>query len=468
MKRWGALAVACAMAGCAGTDSKPGPGDEPFVDEAPPATEPSRVGELPGEPQLATAVFVATPATGQAVSPSLTAPTVTAVKPTFPSEDATPELATSSHWTFLTSSSGLPPRIYGVSADEGGNLWVAGGNAGVYVLKAGETLFRQFGTPYPAISISGGPAGTAFVGYMGLPDCDMAWDTGGTADVYKSGDADRVWLQGDSLLRSHYDIYSGPGVVAAEPQGREKLCNIFRILYDGKTQSVWFGGNHGVAWGDPASSKVVEHTHPAINGYMTTAGGGLHYTLLSGDYMGLATDARGNLWMGGRERSAMLPYADNGGDFWSGDTSVQQHKIDVWPDAVPEDPTPSQAVLDNTFGFAPMPDGSVWAGSETEGLAWIGPDGKPGAHFVKPLIDKSITAMAADNESVWAGHGGVSGKGGLTRIVGTRWIHYGAQALGSWASSKVSDIQVQKSGPDGKRRVLVGFYSGAIGIYDGD
>jgi hypothetical protein len=109
-------------------------------------------------------------------------------------------------------------------------------------------------------------------------------------------------------------------------------------------------------------------------------------------------------------------------------------------------------------------------GSSTKGVALLGADRKLLGHFAAPLIDKSVTAMAADplDDSMWAGHGGVNQKGGLTRLVGTTWQHYSGNALGNWTKSRVYDIQVQKNGPNGKRRLLVSFFNGAVGIYDGD
>lgn len=483
-RAWRGGLLAAFMLGCAGTGNVEPVSDEGLSGEPEQHDATAPTADSANEPKQGVTsppAFVLAPH-GRGVTRTFTPtvegmitndevlPTQQAELPPFPSETGVPVTKGSAGWSFLTSANGLPPRIYGVSADEGGNLWVAGGSSGVFVLRAGQTQFIQAGTPAPAISIAGGAAGVAYVGYMGAADCDMAWDTGGTADVYKSGDADRLTLSGGGISRQHYDIYSGPGVVRDEPQGREKLCNIFRIAYHGPTKSVWFGGNHGVAWGHADNTQVVEHTHPAINGWMRLSNGNLHFTLLSGDYNGLAVTKNGDLWLGGRERSALFPYATLNQNFWLADDAIQKEKIDVWPDLVPDEPRPEQAVLDDTFGFAPMPDGSAWAGSATRGIAYLNAQRKPVAHFVQPLIDKSVTAMAVDplNNSVWAGHGGVNGKGGLTRIVGATWNHYAQSALGNWSRSRVADIQVQANGPNGKRRVLVAFQNGGIGIYDGD
>ena len=193
--------------------------------------------------------------------------------------------------------------------DEGGNLWVAGGADGLFLMKNNGTAaapqlsgsFQKFGLadglhPYgylngdvakfygkpdgspadpspsltatPVISVAGGPAGTVFVGYQGKVGCESEWNwqcdvlnpngscaqptppsTWGNPAIYKSGDADRVTLAGNGITVVHYDIFSGPNVVGDEPGGREKICSVLRLSYDKANGLVWFGGNHGFAVG---------------------------------------------------------------------------------------------------------------------------------------------------------------------------------------------------------------------------
>jgi len=190
-------------------------------------------------------------------------------------------------------------------------------------------------------------------------------------------------------------------------------------------------------------------------------------TLCSGDFNALAMDANGDLWLGGRERSARFPWGSTR-RFYDADDFIQKesNRVDVWPDAVPRDPYPSQQVMDDTFGLAPMPDGYVFAGSSSQGLALIAPGGKPVAWFKKALRNPTVLALKADplDHSVWAGHGA---GGGLTRLQGKTWVHYDAKALGRHASSPVVDIQLLQE-PEARRKLLVGFRNGAIGIYGGD
>jgi hypothetical protein len=215
-------------------------------------------------------------------------------------------LPTAEGWTFYGGSNGGPSHVFGVSADQGGNIWVAGGEDGLFLLRRGATTFRRFTMAdglhpygYPrsdqgtisrtylnVASVAGGPAGTVFVGYLGMPTgpgeygCEDNWDgPSPDASIFKSGDADKVTLVGDAISVVHYDISSGQGVVGGEPRGREKICDVYRVVYDAATSSLWFGGNHGYAWGDPGyagnptclgqlgCSGVYEHAHPLLNGY---------------------------------------------------------------------------------------------------------------------------------------------------------------------------------------------------------
>ncbi|MCA1826125.1 MAG: hypothetical protein ABR567_03220 [Myxococcales bacterium] len=243
----------------------------------------------------------------------------------------------STNWDFYGPNQGAPQDVYDVAFDEGGNLWVAGGTQGLFLMRADASgnlsgKFDKFGIadglhPYgwiagevaqdrgvpsgtpadpnptldatPVISVAGGPAGTVFVGYQGKPGCENEWDAHGatsTAEhakndpaIYKSGDADRVTLTGSGISVVHYDIFSGPNIVRNEMPGREKLCTIYRIAWDKARNAVWFGGNHGFAAakadapntptcdGELSCSPVWEHSHPAFQGCSVDydfAGGG--------------------------------------------------------------------------------------------------------------------------------------------------------------------------------------------------
>jgi hypothetical protein len=201
--------------------------------------------------------------------------------------------------------------------------------------------------------------------------------TWGDPAVYKSGDADRVSLNGSGISVVHYDIFSGPGVVHDEIGGREKLCTIHRIVWDKQTNKIWFGGNHGFAVGiadapntptcngaypghtNPGNCAVVwEHAHPAISECGTELdqyGGCSKAWWLTDAYFGVAIDpAKHDIWLGGANRSTKFHIGTYGGDlnayYWAADDTEQpaydacQHSMncgmsnrwDLWPDQVPE------------------------------------------------------------------------------------------------------------------------------------
>jgi hypothetical protein len=422
----------------------------------------------------------------------------------------------SAGWTFLGPQDGAPSDVEGLSADQGGNVWVAGGEAGLFVLRAGSTTFDRFtmadglrpygymadgsaptGTPYlDVISVAGGPPGTVFVGYEGKPapagvvGCEDNWD-GPNPDpsIYKSGDADRVTLSGSGIAVVHYDIFSGPHVVRAEPAGREKLCNILRIVYDPANKSVWFGGNHGFAWGNPtfagnptcdgqiACAGTLEHVHPAINAYASNTGNALIY--LTEDYRGVAVDpVTHDVWFGGANRTTKFHFATTGGSYFTAEVQTEcgdciPNRIDVWPDLVeePNYPRPKDRVDDVVSGIAAMADGTAWVGSAAWGLAHLDKNGVVIGTIKDQLVSPNVSALAVDpkDQSLWAG---ALWGGGITRIAGKTISHYGSATFGpTLVGNPITDIQMTGSGAS--RRVLVAFgpngaTPGAIAIYAGN
>jgi hypothetical protein len=425
-------------------------------------------------------------------------------------------------WTFYGRAQGGPQRVFGVSADEGGNLWVAGGEEGLFVLQKGQAQFRRFtladglrpygymldGSAPPGekylkvISVAGGPPGVAFVGYEGkkpapgMPTCEDEWDqayaAGRTPDasIYKSGDADRVTLTATGIQVVHYDLSTGPNKVASEPRGREKLCNILRIAYDPRTKSVWFGANHGFAWGradfpgyrcapgtwDYGCAGVMEHVHPAINAWNSDQ---TRVVLLTDAYHGVSVASNGDVWFGGANRSTRFRYGTNGNNYWAAQAQSEGsayawNRYDIWPDAVgePHLPTREQRVDDHVSGMAVMSDQSVWVGSWVRGLALLDASGSRLRTLSTELVDGKgyVSAVARDplDDSVWAG---ASWGGGLSRVRGTTVMKYGSGVLPShlvWM--RILDIQVDRS--SSPRRILVGFHGtdstpGAVGVYTG-
>ncbi|HYH97617.1 hypothetical protein [Hyalangium sp.] len=552
--RWAGALVAASLvctAGCTGNGGKdvseqgnPGLDDPtPLPPVIPPPTEeqpkPDAGTPDPGAPDSGTP-DAGTPDSGTPDAGTPDGGTPDAGTPPPPPPVVIPP-PTTEGWTFYGVNEGGPEKVYGVTADASGNIWVAGGEEGLFVLRPGATRLQRFtladglrpygympdGSTPPGpkylkvISVAGGPANTVFVGYEGMPGeggehCESNWDSGNPDPArYKSGDADKVMLMPDGTIDTvHYDIFSGPDIVRDEPQGREKLCSILRIAYDARTRSVWFGGNHGFAWGDaniearPTCNGqygcgVLEHVHPALNAYVYSheaedrqlypsepSQWRVRGALLTDAYYGVAVDPSGDVWFGGSDRSTRFRYITSTGSFdtpnyfraqsMTEDRPYAWNRFDIWPDAVTEPgmSRPEQRTSDNVSGIAVTGDGSVWVGSFARGLAQLTPDGAVVRRISAELADHRglVSAVAADplNDSVWAG---TSWGGGLSRVSGGTVAHYGVTVFGmDLAMSRISDIQVDRSGS--RRRMLVGFMgyersdrrwvAGSIGIYVGD
>ncbi|MGE6760872.1 hypothetical protein ACQKGO_22830 [Corallococcus interemptor] len=469
-----------------------------------------------------------------------------------------------SGWTFYNQEQGAPRYVYGITADQGGNVWVAGGEEGLFLIKKGSNTIQRFtmseglrpfgrmrdgvggappGVPYlKVISVSGGPAGTVFVGYAGkppkagMPTCEDEWDQAvidkrePDASVYKSGDADKVTLKADgSIDVVHYDIHTGPTKVKNELRGREKLCNVYRIVYDPVKEVVWFGGNHGFAMGDAKFNGIVpaycwdprpwneepapgeekfkweyecaglyEHVHPAISGPKGE--------LLSDRYYGISIADNHDVFFGGQLRSTRFYYmtltpdtnepdiTKRRGNYWDAqgyteDKGYEWNRFDIWPDAVPDFPTEAQRVDDHVSGMAPAANDGVWVSSFYYGLARLSANGTVETKVMQDLVNYTpakggnpamapTSSVATDpwDGSLWVG---ANWWGGITRLKGGSTVKYSGDVFGNTVTSfsSVSDIQFDRSA--GKRRVLVSFEGfknektgvvvpGLIGIYEGD
>ena len=198
-------------------------------------------------------------------------------------------------WTFYGAQQGLPATTYDVAADEGGNVYVAGGDA-VYAKAATADHFARFDAaaagltqncyqgldPFdksngaalyvakppgpaklcPIISVGGLDAGRAIIGYEGYGtdgDYQSDWAT-------DAGGLDLITFDGATLARTrHVFVGTPPGVICGSQegigstvcnpwdyfwlQGRRKLRNVYRIAVNhhvGTTQhlDVWMAGTH--------------------------------------------------------------------------------------------------------------------------------------------------------------------------------------------------------------------------------
>src|SRR5262245_2902251 len=202
--RWAGVLAAAGLlwtVGCTGSGgdddsarTQPG-GDDPTPPEVlPPSNPPETHPPLQQQPDGGTP-DAGTPGPGTPDAGTPDAGTPDAGTPDAGTPDAgTPPVVvvpppTTAGWTFYGVNEGGPEKVYGVTADEAGNTWVAGGEEGLFLLKPGATRFQRFtmadglrpygylpdGSTPPGpkylkvISVAGGRPNTVFVGYEGMP-----------------------------------------------------------------------------------------------------------------------------------------------------------------------------------------------------------------------------------------------------------------------------------------------------------
>ncbi|GEJ59400.1 hypothetical protein [Anaeromyxobacter diazotrophicus] len=159
-------------------------------------------------------------------------------------------------WTFYGTAQGLSRDVNDASADEGGNVYVAGGDA-LYAKRRGDAAFQRYdaaasgltqncyaglpaesdpafpaainrvhpappGAPRlcPVVSVAGAAPGTAVVGLKGIgtdEDLDADW-------AQDSGGADLVQFDGAKLSRTrHLFLASPPQTVCVAPDASGRL-----------------------------------------------------------------------------------------------------------------------------------------------------------------------------------------------------------------------------------------------------
>jgi hypothetical protein len=404
------------------------------------------------------------------------------------------------HWTYYGTAQGLSGDIQDVSADEGGNVYVAGGDALYVKLREDERFLRfdssnagltvncndpaEIDLPEPTkpfyqcriLAVAGASPGKAIIGFEGFGHEAYAsgWDW-----VLETGGADVVQLDPDAgtLSRTrHVLIASPPHVICsvgdartgcdpddwAWTSGRRLVHKVRRIVVNHDTASalygdVWLGGEHGTfsallndaaargyvdrteGWAGFEDAKDVwEHLHPAVFWEAHPD------SWINGEGWALSIDPRnGRPWGSNEYRTAYVAgYGPNlAWDQWGlgpWDATTSTELIDVWPDG--DSPFDWEA-FDAVRSMSHCPDGTLWIGSLAHGLARIATDGTISYRDV-PGGANGISAVACDpsDASVWIGlvHGGV------TRLRDGAFEPVDATGLPAFASHPVQSIQIDR------------------------
>jgi hypothetical protein len=407
-------------------------------------------------------------------------------------------------FTFYGQDQGLSANVWDVSADEGGNAYVAAGDA-VYAKRRDDADFTRFdpaaaklttncderGTvACPIVSVAGAAPGVAIVGFEGIGtdgDSDPDWQI-------NSGGADVLAFDGSTLARTRHVQVAGPPERYCEDhsappcyigdqtweKGRRKVRQVLRLAVNhrqGTVQygDVWITGSHGTfsllvanadarGWVDltlqyPGTEDrryVWEHDHPAP--YLpATIGGVKKWAFLTGDdSTALAIDpTTGDPWAANLVRAASKRGygAQRSGwnvEMWPPYFSDDQigSYLDVWPDPKPSPLTLADfdaldpSYMDAIVSMSFCDDGTLWMASSLHGLARRAPDGTLSYVGLPPGLGNSASAVACDpsDGSVWVGFGW----GGFGRYDGGWWIVDDAGAPAFAWQNPVHNIQIDR------------------------
>ncbi|HET6439497.1 MAG TPA: hypothetical protein VFG59_15620 [Anaeromyxobacter sp.] len=384
-------------------------------------------------------------------------------------------------FAFYGTDQGLSPSVHDVSADEGGNVYVAAGDA-LYAKARADRDFRKF-TPAaagltqnchdpseidvpdppdppvtcPIIAVAGAAAGMAVIGLQGVGtdyDYDAPW-------ALASGGADLVSFDGKALTRTrHVYLASPPGVVCEQWQpntnntvcaatyadsvwmsGRRKMRQVKRIVVNHDPSrplsygDVYFGATHGtlgILVASPDARGWIDSTKgdPA---WAATKGVWEHYhpaktwpdgRFLTGESTGLAFDPVGHVpWFSNQFFTVSLPDYDStphpSANAWWGPMSPPDFLAFWQPEGNPDD----ASLRDNVSGLSFCDDGTLWVASSNHGIGRYDP-----ASGVFTAIDlpngygNAASAIACDpaDGSIW---------------VGFAWGGFGRYRSGSWDPS---------------------------------
>jgi hypothetical protein len=397
---------------------------------------------------------------------------------------------------FYSTDQGIQGEVSDVSADEGGNVYVAAGSM-VYAKARADQDFRAIdpqaaltancwdasqiankappGPPRvcPVISVAGAAPGHAVLGLKGVGvdyDYDAPW-------ALDSGGADLVSFDGTTLRKErHVLLASPPGVICehwANPpantecletwidstwmSGRKKMRQVRHIVVNhDRSQAVsygdvFFGATHGSigilaahpeqrgGWidytkGDPAwaDTKGVWEHEHPA---LTNAQG----QFLTGESQALAMDPRTHTpWFANEVRTASLPgYATMSHPSWNGwwgDLDPVRPFVSFWGDAA------DATSWDYVTGLSFCDDGTLWVSSSRHGLKRVGPDGA-WTQVDLPGYGNDASAVACDpsDGSVWVGYGW----GGFGRWKGG-WQAIWPKDGPAFARNPVASIQIDR------------------------
>jgi hypothetical protein len=402
-------------------------------------------------------------------------------------------------FSFYGTDQGLTATPWDASADEGGNAYVAAGDA-VFVRKAGDRDFTRVdpaaaglttncwseadiknespsGSAHvcPVISVAGAAPGKAVLGFRGVGldyDFDAEW-------ARRSGGADVVSFDGTKLTRDrHVFIASPPGMVCehwANPptntvcdasenyigstwvsgrKGKGRVVTRIAVNHD-KSRSlsygdVLLGSNHAVisvlvanpdrrGWVDATKGDPEFADTKGVWEHEHPAIVGTDGRFLTGECQAIAFDPRTNIpWFANEIRTASLPdYARVSHPDWRA----------WWGDMDPLRPflalwgdAANPGYWDAVTGISFCADGTMWV-SSAHGLKRRDLGGSWSDVAMPPSSDQRATAVACDTDgSIWIGFD----YGGFARLKDGAWQDGVPQGAPAFTANPVRSIQIDR------------------------
>ncbi len=410
-------------------------------------------------------------------------------------------------WTYFGGAQGLSADVQDVSADEGGNVYVAGGDA-VYVKRRADERFLRFDAenagltvncndeaeqhlevptqPFRQcriISVAGAAPGRAIIGFEGFRT-DLAGT--GTWDwvLLGNGGADVVAFdpEAGSLSRvRHVEIGSPPHTICvaggherrsttcSDPNdywwvtGRHLMHKINRIVvnHDPSTAmygDAWMCGQHGtfsVLLNDAAARGFPDHTagvHPKYRDskdvwehlHPAYAPPGYPDAFINGECTALSIDPRsGTPWGSNRFRTVAVD--GYGPDLRNDQWWMYPPTEDTFLDLWP-DPSmdePFTAAYDDVSSMSHCADGTLWIGSLAHGLARIDPAGSI-AHVPLPGGATGPGVSAVACDPLDASLWIGLAAGGVLRLRGGVFEPVGDPGMPGFAGHPVPSIQIDR------------------------
>ena len=283
------------------------------------------------------------------------------------------------------SAEGIPEPILGVSTDLAENVYAVSSDA-LYVRRVGEPTFTGYARntnglrDYPLLSVAGGAAGVAYVGYEG--DCNFDLDTD-PIDVKRSGDVQKVVLTPTGITATTWDTHNSNSPLSGYFDHSRCIFRIVVPRHGLAAGEIYLGTEHGVVRYQ-GEVKYADHRHIA-----TLVDGSQHF----GSVLGLSVSDTGTVWFGNDYQLGGLAYTPR---------LYEWYFDDPW--IFPGNAFGAEGDRNQYVGVVQDSKGNVWAAAQGHGLAHliVSPSGRSATVETLSVPDSAINHLVIDgDDTLW-------------------------------------------------------------------